>query len=327
MKIRNLDFSENALNAEHERLGLPPLEQNVEQLALQTGPSRLINAAVWLALFLLLLLISYFLLRLFSHGTAAAQDVLGQALQSKVFWSAVAVGFLAQTVDGALGMAYGITSTTFLMASGISPALASASVHIAEVFTTGVSGISHAKLGNVNKRLFLRLLIPGITGAILGAYILTNINGKAIKPYISAYLLFMGFYIISKVFRKIKKARGEPKHVAKLALFGGFIDAVGGGGWGPVVTTTLVGTGHDPRTTIGSVNFAEFFLTIASAAVFSVLVGVGPWMIVAGLVIGGLFSAPLAALLCSRLPTRALLAMVGTLIVVVSGYNLWSAFA
>jgi uncharacterized protein len=180
-------------------------------------------------------------------------------------------------------------------------------------------------MGNVNKRLFLRLLVPGIIGAVVGAYILTNIDGKALKPYVSAYLLIMGFYIISKVFRKIKTARGEPQHVAKLALFGGFIDAVGGGGWGPVVTTTLVGTGHDPRTTIGSVNFAEFFLTIASAAVFSLLVGTGPWLVVAGLVMGGLFSAPLAALLCSRLPTRALLAMVGTLIVVVSSYNLWSA--
>jgi uncharacterized protein len=325
MKIRNLDYSENALNAEHARLGLPPLEHNVEHMALQAGPSRLIHAAAWLALVFLLLLISYFLLRLFSHGTAAAQDVLTQALHSELFWSAVAVGFLAQTVDGALGMAYGITSTTFLMASGISPAMASASVHIAEVFTTGVSGISHVKMGNVNKRLFLRLLVPGIIGAVVGAYILTNIDGKALKPYVSAYLLIMGFYIVSKVFRKIKTARGEPQHVAKLALFGGFIDAVGGGGWGPVVTTTLVGTGHDPRTTIGSVNFAEFFLTIASAAVFSLLVGTGPWLVVAGLVMGGLFSAPLAALLCSRLPTRALLAMVGTLIVVVSSYNLWSA--
>jgi uncharacterized membrane protein YfcA len=327
MKFRDLDLSDNALNAEHQKLGLPPLERSVENIALADSKSRTIKGAVWLATALLILLVCYLLVLLFGNGTLQAKALMGEALGSQIFWSAVAVGLLAQIVDGALGMAYGVTSTTFLMASGVSPAMASASVHVAEVFTTGVSGISHAKFGNVNKKLFLKLLIPGITGAVIGAYILTSIDGKVIKPYISAYLLVMGLYILSKVFKKIQASRKEPRHVAKLALLGGFFDATGGGGWGPVVTTTLVGTGQDPRTTIGSVNFAEFFLTLGSAITFTALVGFGPWMVVSGLVIGGLFAAPFAAYLCSKFQTKTLLALVGTLITVVSVFNLYKALA
>jgi uncharacterized protein len=243
----------------------------------------------------------------------------------EAFWKAVLVGLLAQTVDGALGMAYGITSTSFLLATGSSPAVASASVHIAEVFTTGVSGISHVKLGNVNKSLFLRLLIPGILGASAGAWVVSSVDSAIIKPIVSAYLFLMGLYIVSKVFKKITPRRETPKHVAKLGLFGGFVDAVGGGGWGPVVTTTLVGTGQDPRTTIGSVNLAEFFLTFTSAAVFAGLVEEGPWPTVAGLVVGGLFAAPFAAYLTRHLKTKTLLMLVGGVISGISLYNLYRA--
>lgn len=327
MKFRDLDLSDNAINAEHQKLGIPPLERSVEHIAQASSPDRFIRGAVWLTSSLLLIFLAYLLIQLFSNGTSAAQSLLSEALSSRLFWSAVAVGLLAQIIDGALGMAYGLTSTTFLMASGVSPAMASASVHVAEVFTTGISGISHAKLGNVDKRLFVKLLIPGIIGAVLGAILLTSIDGEIIKPYISAYLLIMGIYIISKVFRQLKTARKEPKHVAKLALLGGFVDATGGGGWGPVVTTTLVGTGQDPRMTIGTVNFAEFFLTIGSAITFTALVGFGPWIVVAGLVIGGLFAAPFAAFLCRKLKTRTLLLMVGSLISLVSAYNLYSVLS
>jgi len=189
-------------------------------------------------------------------------------------------------VDGALGMAYGVTASTFLLGMGASPAVASASVHIAEIFTTGVSGIAHAKLGNVNRRLFLRLLVPGTLGALLGVAVVTQIDGRALKPYVAAYLLLMGLYILSKAFRRLRPNAQEPRHVAKLAVFGGFVDSVGGGGWGPVVTSTLVGSGQDPRTTIGSVNFAEFFLTFATAAGFTLLAVEGTWPVVAGLVVG-----------------------------------------
>jgi hypothetical protein len=187
MKLRDWDFSDTALNAEHQKLGLPPLERAVENLALPHSQSLIIRGAVWIATAFLILLTCYILTRLFDNGPQHAKSLINEALVSRIFWSAVAVGLLAQIVDGALGMAYGLTSTTFLMASGVSPAMASASVHVAEVFTTGVSGISHAKFGNVNKTLFLKLLIPGITGAVIGAYILTIIDGNVIKPIFPSY--------------------------------------------------------------------------------------------------------------------------------------------
>jgi uncharacterized membrane protein YfcA len=324
MKVRDLDLSDNAINAEHQALGLPPVERQVTQAAAHP----VLKTAQWAVMLLLLGATAYLMSRLFDQPQGhSVAPVVADALSSPVFWSAVAVGLLAQTVDGALGMAYGITSTSFLLATGAPPAVASASVHIAEVFTTGVSGISHIRFGNVDKRLFLRLLLPGMVGAVAGAWLLASIDGDAIKPFVSGYLLLMGLYVLSKVVRRIRRRREEPKHVAKLALAGGFVDAVGGGGWGPVVTTTLIGTGQDPRTTIGSVNLAEFFLTFASAIAFALLVGSGPWLIVAGLVVGGLFAAPLAAWLTSRLDTRVLLALVGSVISLVSVFNLYRALA
>lgn len=324
MKIRDLDLSDNPINAEHRALGLPPVE-----VAL-THPAEhpVLRRALWAVMLLWLGATIYLLGRLFNQPEGdSVTRVVAETLHSRAFWSAVAVGLLAQAVDGALGMAYGITSTSFLLATGVSPALASASVHIAEVFTTGVSGVSHIKLGNVNKDLFLRLLVPGMIGAVTGAWLLSSVDGDAIKPYVAGYLLLMGLYVISKIFRKIKARRDAPRHVAKLGLAGGFVDAVGGGGWGPVVTTTLIGTGHDPRMTIGSVNLAEFFLTFVAAIAFAALVGEGPWPTVAGLVLGGLFAAPFAAFLTSRLRTKTLLALVGTLISVISLYNLHQALA
>jgi uncharacterized membrane protein YfcA len=259
------------------------------------------------------------------NGSAGAWQLVEQTLSDRMFWSAVAVGFLAQAVDGALGMAYGVTSTTFLLSAGATPAMASASVHIAEVFTTGVSGLAHARVGNVNRQLFLRLLAPGILGAVAGAVLVTQVDGKVLKPFISAYLFGMGLYILSKAWRTVRPRQGEPRHVGKLALFGGFVDSAGGGGWGPVVTTTLVGSGHDPRSTIGSVNFAEFFLALAGAASFTLLAATGIWMLVAGLVMGGLLAAPFAAVLTKRLKPRVLLVLVGVLISSISLFNLYRA--
>ncbi len=322
MKIRNLDLTDNAINAEHTALGLPPVEDDVSH----PSDHPVLRIAVWAVGFLLIGVIAYLASKLFNgHHEQTGMQLIISTVTGEAFWKAVLVGLVAQTVDGALGMAYGITSTSFLLATGSSPAVASASVHIAEVFTTGVSGISHVKLGNVNKSLFLRLLIPGILGATAGAWVVSSVDSSVIKPVVSAYLFLMGLYIISKVFKKITPRRETPKHVAKLGLFGGFVDAVGGGGWGPVVTTTLVGTGQDPRTTIGSVNLAEFFLTFASAAVFAGLVEEGPWPTVAGLVVGGLFAAPFAAYLTRHLKTKTLLMLVGGVISGISLYNLHRA--
>ncbi len=320
MNFREFNLTSDPVRIGQESFGVLPDRDSSEHPVLKIG--------TWLAAFMFISAIGYLTVRLFNFSGSfeSTKNLVFETLQSRIFWSAVAVGVLAQTIDGALGMAYGITSNTFLIASGISPAVATASVHIAEVFTTGISGISHVRLKNVNAKLFLRLLVPGLIGALAGAALVSSIDGKVLKPYISVYLFVMGLYLISKIFRKYKTVQHEPKHVAKLALFGGFVDSVGGGGWGPVVTTTLIGSGHDPRTTIGSVNFAEFFLAFGSAIAFSVLVDDGPWPIVAGLVLGGIFTAPLAALLTRKLQAKALLILVGVLISLVSAVNLYKAF-
>ena len=321
MKIRDLDLSDSPLNAEHRALGLPPVEMGLTQAA----GHPVLRAAMWMVLLLMAGVIAWLSTQLAQRHDS--WQLVSAVLHSEAFWWAVGVGLIAQAIDGALGMAYGITSTSFLLATGSSPAVASASVHIAEVFTTGVSGVAHIKLGNVSRQLFLRLLLPGMAGAVAGAWLVSSIDGALIKPFVSAYLLGMGVFVLSKALRPHRPKHGRPRHVAKLGLVGGFVDAAGGGGWGPVVTTTLVGTGHDPRTTIGSVNLAEFFLTFVAAGVFSLLVDETPWATVAGLVLGGLFAAPLAALMTRRLPTRTLLVLVGSVIVAIGAFNLWRALA
>ncbi|BAU93014.1 hypothetical protein MPPM_4409 [Methylorubrum populi] len=267
------------------------------------------------------------LLALLVHGAGGgAVQTVSEGLTSRGFWTAVAVGLAAQTVDGALGMAYGITSTTFLLSTGVPPAAASASVHVAEIFTTAFSGLSHWRLGNVNGALFRRLLIPGVIGAVAGATLLTSVDGEVIKPFVSVYLLGMGLYVLSKAFRTLKTRRDPPRAVVPLALGGGFVDAVGGGGWGPVVTTTLVGGGQDPRTSIGTVNAAEFFVALASGLSFTLLGGLTHWTTIAGLIVGGLFAAPIAALLVRVIPARALMAVVGLLIASLSLVSLAGLF-
>lgn len=249
-------------------------------------------------------------------------QALAEGVKSSGFWQAAAVGLFAQIVDGALGMAYGVTSTSFLLSIGVSPAVASASVHLAEVVTTGFSGLSHWKLGNVNKALFKRLVIPGVLGGGVGAYLLTSLDGKVLTPWISGYLLLMGVYILVKVYRRIVVATEPPTYVAPLALVGGFVDAVGGGGWGPVVTTTLLGSGQEPRRTIGSVNAAEFFIAISTGFSLAMLGGLTAWTTIAGLVFGGMFAAPLAAALIRYAPAKLLMVFVGLLIISLSAYNL-----
>ncbi|AMB47258.1 sulfite exporter TauE/SafE family protein [Methylobacterium sp. AMS5] len=257
---------------------------------------------------------------------AGTVQAVRDGLTSRGFWTAAAVGLAAQTVDGALGMAYGITSTTFLLSTGVPPAAASASVHVAEIFTTAFSGVSHWRLGNVDGPLFRRLLIPGVIGAVAGGYLLTSVDGEAIKPFVSVYLLLMGLYVLSRAFRAVKVSHEPPRAVVPLALGGGFVDAIGGGGWGPVVTTSLVGRGQDPRTSIGSVNAAEFFVAVASGLSFTLLGGLTHWTTIAGLVLGGLFAAPIAALLVRVIPARGLMVVVGLLITGLSLVSLAGLF-
>lgn len=248
------------------------------------------------------------------------------AFNRDAFISALLVGIAAQMVDGALGMAYGVTASTFLLSMGISPAVASGSVHIAEVFTTGASGLSHWRAGNVNKKLFNALIIPGVIGGVAGVLLITSVDGSAIKPWISGYLLIMGCYIFLKAFKiSAFNAIISRKKVTPLAFLGGFVDAIGGGGWGPVVTSTLLGSGHEPKKTIGSVNSAEFFITVATGFSFAVLIGVSHWEIVAGLILGGMVTAPVAAKVTSKLPVKFLMIFVGSLIFLISALNLYKS--
>jgi uncharacterized membrane protein YfcA len=242
------------------------------------------------------------------------------------FFYGLLIGAIAQCVDGALGMAYGVTATTLLLSNGVSPALATASVHISEIFTTGASGLSHWKMGNVNNKLFRSLVIPGVIGGVLGVFVITSIDAKVIRPIIASYLLIMGFYIFVKAFKKINFNNiVKRKKVMPLALVGGFVDSVGGGGWGPVVTTTLLGSGHEPRRTIGTVNASEFFITVATGFSFILLIGISYWEIVAGLIISGMIVAPFAAKILSKIPVKPLMAFVGCLIIFLSAHSIYKS--
>ncbi len=240
----------------------------------------------------------------------------------------ILVGFIAQLIDGALGMAYGVSSNSFLLGIGIPPAAASASVHMAEVVTTAISGVSHWRLGNLDGKLVKRLLLPGALGAVVGAYILTNLPGDLLKPFIATYLLIMGIIIVVKGLNRDHTEQKVISHISTLGVVGGFFDAIGGGGWGPIVTSTLVARGNNPRLTIGSVNFSEFFITFSQSVVFVFTLQFGVyWKIILGLLIGGAVAAPLAALVTKRLPVRQLMLLVGVLIILLSIRTLYLALA
>jgi len=233
----------------------------------------------------------------------------------------VIVGFIAEMIDGALGMAYGVTSTSFLMSVGLPPATASASVHASEIFTTATSGFFHLRFGNVRRDLVLKLLIPGVIGGVVGAYLLTELSTSFIKPIVAAYLFVMGCIIVYKAFRPIKESPTTP--IIPLGLIGGFFDAIGGGGWGPIVTSTLVARGNQPRYVVGSVNLAEFFVTVSESVTFVMTIGLLHWRIILGLMIGGIVAAPIAALVTKRLPVKPFMILVGILIIVMSLRNLY----
>lgn len=231
----------------------------------------------------------------------------------------MAGGFIAQMIDGALGMAYGVSATTFLLSFGVSPAAASASVHTSEIFTSGVSGLMHLRFGNVNNKLFKNLLLPGILGAISGAYILSSLEDYShlIKPIVSSYTLILGIVIIRKALAA-RKRKKKTKNIGALAVIGGFLDSIGGGGWGPIVTSTLLAGGRNARYTIGSVNLAEFFVAFSSSVTFIIFIGLNHFQIILGLVLGGMIGAPIAARLSSKLPVKTIMLSVGIVIIIVS---------
>jgi hypothetical protein len=311
------DIPDTSENLEHIANGLPPIEAERAVFILDRR-----------FLFLIFLVAASMLGYWFSGADQQIQHNITSTFvtlfTSEYFWLAVGIGLAAQIIDGALGMAYGVTSNSFLLSIGASPAAASGAVHIAEIFTTAFSGISHIRFKNVDKQLFKKIVIPGVLGGVVGVFFLTSIDGKLIKPFVTAYLLIMGIIILRKAFKVRKEKHShELKHIRKIAVSGGFLDAVGGGGWGPIVTSSLVGQGNNPRKTIGTVNTAEFFVALATGTSFLLLGGIEHWVLIAGLAFGGLFAAPFAAYLTSRFPVRFLLISVGLLISGLSCFNLY----
>lgn len=239
----------------------------------------------------------------------------------------ILVGFAAQLVDGALGMAFGVISNTLLIGvMGVPPALASQRVRLVECFTTATSGISHLIHGNIDRKLFFRLLVPGMVGGVLGAYVLTNIDASVVKPFVLLYLSSIGVYILVRGLFWPPKMR-EARLIAPLGLFGGFLDAAGGGGWGPVVTSNLLIQGADPRKVVGTVNAVEFFLTLTVSAAFIWHLGIADLAgATLGLLIGGLLAAPLGAWAAKHFNPKTMLILVGTVLTVTSLYGVYRAW-
>ncbi len=240
----------------------------------------------------------------------------------------ILIGFTAQMIDGALGMAFGVTTQTLLVsAMGVPPASASASVHLVELFTTGASGLSHAWHRNVDWGLFRRLVPFGVLGGVTGAYILSNIDASAARPFVMIYLTGIGFYLLWRAIRLVQPTFEDPKYTSPLAAIGGFLDAAGGGGWGPVVTSNLLIQGGDPRKVIGTVNTAEFLLTLSISLTFLLTLGPAAFtLITGGLIIGGVVAAPFGAILASRVRPRVLLVAVSLVLIVTSAYSIWKAW-
>lgn len=239
----------------------------------------------------------------------------------------IAIGMAAQMIDGALGMAFGvITQTLLVSALGVPPATASASVHLVELFTTGASGASHIWHRNVDWGLFKRLVPFGVIGGVSGAYLLSNIDASAARPWVMAYLTGIGFYLLWRAIRMAKPRFADPRYTRPLAAAGGFLDAAGGGGWGPVVTSNLLIQGGDPRKVIGTVNSAEFLLTLSISIAFIATLGLAAFtLITVGLIIGGVIAAPFGALLASRVRPRLLLLVVAIVLIITSSYSIYTA--
>jgi len=239
----------------------------------------------------------------------------------------IAVGFAAQLVDGALGMAFGVITNTLLVAVlGVPPAQASQRVHVVECFTTAVSGISHLLHRNIDGRLFVRLLVPGMIGGLLSALVLTSPDAEVVKPFVLAYLTGIGVYLLARGILWPPKIR-EAKFIAPLGLVGGFLDAAGGGGWGPVVTSNLLIQGADPRKVVGTVNSVEFFLTLTVSAAFIYHLGIADVAgATLGLLIGGIMAAPIGAWAAKHFPPKVMLILVGTVLTLTSSYGVWRAW-
>jgi uncharacterized protein len=280
--------------------------------------------AAFSLLFLLLIIV---IATVFQYTSWENIKVFAVTHIDREFMFMVLVGFFAQMIDGALGMGYGVISTTLLLSGGLNPAVISGSIHTAEMFSSGASGFSHYRFGNVNKKLFKTLLIPGVLGAIAGAILLGALGqtySDWVRPILSVYTFILGVRILLNAFKKDVK----PKKVTRagwLAGAGGFLDSFGGGGWGPLVTSTLISKGRSPKYVIGSVSLTEFFVTMASALTFFVILGVSHLSTIVGLIVGGVLAAPLAAKLAGKLPVKKMFIGVGVLVLISSIRIIWNS--
>lgn len=257
----------------------------------------------------------------FLHQMELTDDILLVLSQNnhRFYWMLL-VGFCAEIVAGSMGMGYGVICTTILLVLNVSPPAISASIHTAETFTSAAGSLSHFKLKNVNKKLVQKLAIPAVVGAIIGAIALTYLGeryAKAAKPFIAAYTIYLGIQILKNGLKKSQKTdtKHQKTNINLLGFSGGFIDSFAGGGWGPLVTGTLIKSGRIPRYVIGSSTVAKFILTITSAITFVITIGIKHWDIVLGLLIGGIITAPFSAMLTSKLPTKKIFFIVGCLVV------------
>jgi hypothetical protein len=263
----------------------------------------------------IILLVGLLLILLYNYNSQLSFESLKSKVLSVDFGIFLLVGIFAQLVDSALGMGYGATSTSFLISFGVPPATSSMGVHVAEMFTTGASAISHYRFKNINKKLVYNLIVPGVLGAIVGAYLLADVvDAKIIKPYVAIYMIILAIVIIIKGLKK-RIEKKKTKRLGLLASFGGFMDAICGGGWGPIVTSTLMCQGRNPRYTIGSVNTAEFAIAFASGITFLLFDGISGWKVIAGLVIGGFVGAPIGAYFVNKIPRKPITVMVGLLLI------------
>lgn len=314
-KVKNLDEITSVLAA--KQITLPAVNKTA------TRKWQKIVAACLLAFFFMILghgLLSYVPL----HKLVDGIKTIPQYVDTKPFLIMFLTGFIAQMVDGSLGMGYGTISTTFLLANGVNPAIVSSRVHSARVFSSGVSGYSHHRFGNINKKLFRSLVIPGIIGAVTGASLAFFAQKYAtyIRIPLSFYTLYLGYFILQKAFKK-KLIQGKIKRAGWLATIGGFMDSFAGGGWGTLVTSTLISKRRSARYVIGSVCLAEFFVVLCSSITFFILLKSLPLVDIAGLIFGGLLAAPLAARLVGKVPVKKLFIAIGILVILTSCMTLW----
>ncbi len=310
------------LNESIESL-LQQTEDGIESVQEEDKPGEkywnrfmVVSLVVFALLLIVAFIFSYFSLTEINEGFNYVYNNIDSS-----FIIMLSAGFMAQLVDGALGMGYGLTSATILLSSGASLPAISGSIHTAEVFASGASGYSHYKFGNVNKKLFRALVIPGVIGAVAGAVLLStygDVYSAWLKPMLACYTLFLGVKMIMNAFRKQQQKKKFKRH-GTLAGVGGFLDSVGGGGWGPIVTTTLISNGRNPKYVIGSVSLTEFFVTLSSAFSFFLMMGVTHWKVIIALIIGSMIAAPIAARLAGKLPRKTAFILLGTLVIIWSG--------